>query len=41
MIALEEAASDLYANEWATFRHVTLPLIMPGILLAAPYWPSP
>jgi spermidine/putrescine transport system permease protein len=29
---LEEAASDLYANEWATFRHVTLPLIMPGIL---------
>ncbi len=30
--SLEEAASDLYANEWATFRHVTLPLIMPGIL---------
>ncbi|MCB0124347.1 MAG: ABC transporter permease [Caldilineaceae bacterium] len=29
---LEEAAADLYANEWATFRHVTLPLIMPGIL---------
>ncbi|MEZ4660782.1 MAG: ABC transporter permease [Caldilineaceae bacterium] len=30
--ALEEAARDLYANEWNTFRHVTLPLIMPGIL---------
>ncbi|MCC6457625.1 MAG: ABC transporter permease [Caldilineaceae bacterium] len=33
--SLEEAASDLYANEWATFRHVTLPLIMPGILAGA------
>jgi spermidine/putrescine transport system permease protein len=31
-IALEEAAQDLYANEWQTFRLVTLPLIMPGIL---------
>ncbi|OUC07658.1 hypothetical protein RY27_13575 [Litorilinea aerophila] len=30
--ALEEAAQDLYANEWQTFRHVTLPLIAPGIL---------
>lgn len=30
--SLEEAAADLYANEWETFRHVTLPLIMPGIL---------
>jgi spermidine/putrescine transport system permease protein len=30
--SLEEAAGDLYANEWQTFRHVTLPLIMPGIL---------
>jgi len=29
---LEEAAMDLGANEWATFRKVTLPLIMPGIL---------
>lgn len=29
---LEEAAKDLYANEWQTFRRVTLPLIMPGIL---------
>lgn len=33
--SLEEAARDLYANEWATFRHVTLPLIMPGILAGA------
>jgi spermidine/putrescine transport system permease protein len=31
-IGLEEAAQDLYANEWQTFRRVTLPLIMPGIL---------
>ena len=31
-ISLEEAAQDLYANEWETFRRVTLPLIMPGIL---------
>jgi spermidine/putrescine transport system permease protein len=30
--ALEEAARDLGANEWQTFRHVTLPLILPGIL---------
>ncbi|MEJ2558085.1 MAG: ABC transporter permease [Anaerolineae bacterium] len=29
---LEEAARDLYANEWQTFRRVTLPLIMPGII---------
>jgi spermidine/putrescine transport system permease protein len=31
---LEEAAMDLGANEWTTFRKVTLPLIMPGILAA-------
>lgn len=30
--SLEEAAQDLGANEWVTFRRVTLPLIMPGIL---------
>jgi len=30
--SLEEAARDLYANEWQTFRHITLPLIAPGIL---------
>lgn len=28
---LEEAAADLYASQWQTFRHVTLPLIAPGI----------
>ncbi len=33
--SLEEAARDLYANEWQTFRYVTLPLIMPGILAGA------
>jgi len=32
---LEEAAQDLYANEWQTFRHITLPLLMPGILSGA------
>jgi spermidine/putrescine transport system permease protein len=33
--SLEEAAMDLGADEWATFRKVTLPLIFPGILAAA------
>lgn len=33
--SLEEAAMDLGADEWTTFRQVTLPLIMPGILAAA------
>jgi spermidine/putrescine transport system permease protein len=32
---LEEAALDLGANEWTTFRKVTLPLIAPGILAGA------
>jgi len=32
---LEEAARDLYANEWETFRRVTLPLVAPGIGAAA------
>ena len=32
---LEEAAMDLYANEWQTFRRVTLPLVMPGIIAGA------
>jgi putative spermidine/putrescine transport system permease protein len=26
---------DLYADEWQTFRRVTLPLVAPGILAAA------
>ena len=33
--SLEEAAQDLGATPWETFRLVTLPLIMPGILAAA------
>jgi len=33
--SLEEAAMDLGADEWTTFRKVTFPLIFPGILAAA------
>lgn len=33
--SLEEAAMDLGANEWTTFRKVTLPLILPGVVAAA------
>jgi len=32
---LEQAAMDLYASEWQTFRLITLPLAMPGIVAAA------
>jgi len=32
---LEEAAMDLFANEWTTFWKVTFPLILPGITAAA------
>ena len=32
---LEQAAMDLYANEFQTFRRVTLPLVAPGIDAAA------
>jgi spermidine/putrescine transport system permease protein len=32
---LEEAAQDLGADPWATFRKITLPLIFPGILAGA------
>jgi spermidine/putrescine transport system permease protein len=32
---IEEAARDLGANEWITFRKVTLPLIAPGVAAAA------
>jgi spermidine/putrescine transport system permease protein len=31
----EEAAMDLGANEWTTFRRVTLPMILPGVLSGA------
>ena len=34
-LTLETAASDLYASPWQTFRHVTLPLLMPGVLAGA------
>jgi spermidine/putrescine transport system permease protein len=34
-IHLEEAAMDLGANEFTTFRKVTFPLILPGVLAAA------
>lgn len=33
--ALEEAARDLGASAWGTFRQVTLPSIMPGVLAGA------
>lgn len=33
--SLEEAARDLGASSWATFRTVTLPLILPGVLAGA------
>ncbi len=32
---LEQAAADLYANEWQTFWRVSFPLVFPGILAAA------
>lgn len=34
-LTLETAAADLYATPWKTFRHVTLPLLAPGILAGA------
>ena len=33
--SLEEAAQDLGATAWQTFRLITLPLIMPGVVSAA------
>lgn len=34
-LTLETAAADLYASRWNTFRRVTLPLLLPGILAGA------
>jgi spermidine/putrescine transport system permease protein len=31
---LEEAAADLGANSWRTFRRVTMPLLMPAVIVA-------
>jgi len=33
--SLERAAMDLGADEWTTFRRVTLPLVLPGIVAGA------
>ncbi|MCB0118619.1 MAG: ABC transporter permease [Anaerolineales bacterium] len=33
--SFEEAAMDLGANEWTTFRRVTFPMILPGVLSGA------
>jgi spermidine/putrescine transport system permease protein len=38
-LSLERAAADLYATPWMTFRRVTLPLMVPGIMAGA-CWPS-
>lgn len=34
-LTMETAAADLYANGWQTFRHVTLPLLGPGVAAGA------
>ncbi|WP_118135792.1 ABC transporter permease [Oceanicella sp. SM1341] len=34
-LSLERAAADLYATPFATFRHITLPLMAPGIVAGA------
>lgn len=31
-LTLETAAADLYATPWRTFHHVTLPILMPGMI---------
>lgn len=32
---VEQASRDLYASDWETFRLITLPLLMPGVLAGA------
>ncbi|MDT8856720.1 ABC transporter permease [Paracoccaceae bacterium Fryx2] len=34
-LSLEVAAADLYADRWRTFRRITLPLLLPGIIAGA------
>ena len=34
-MTLETAAADLYATPWQTFRHVTLPILLPGVIAGA------
>ena len=34
-LSLETASADLYASPWQTFRHVTLPLLLPGVIAGA------
>jgi putative spermidine/putrescine transport system permease protein len=34
-VALEEAAANLGATSWQTLRHVTLPLLVPGLAVGA------
>jgi spermidine/putrescine transport system permease protein len=34
-LTLETAAADLYATPWNTFRRVTLPILMPGVIAGA------
>ena len=34
-LPLDTAAGDLYASPWQTFRYVTLPLVLPGVMAGA------